>query len=103
MNQDFPFRLDALRNPVTRRISLSQAVHIDLPMLGGIVVLICVGLFVLYSGSGQSMDTIVRQLSRFAVGMAVMLVMAQIPPAPTNAGRPGSTASGWVCWWRCWW
>lgn len=88
MNQDFPFRLDALRNPVTRRISLSQAVHIDLPLLGGIVVLICVGLFVLYSGSGQSMDTILRQLSRFAVGMAVMLVMAQIPPRTYKRWTP---------------
>lgn len=88
MNQDFPFRLDALRNPVTRRISLSQAVHIDLPLLGGIVVLICVGLFVLYSGSGQSVDTIVRQLSRFAVGMAVMLVLAQIPPRTYKRWTP---------------
>ena len=67
MNQNFQFRMDALRSPVTRRLSLSQAVHVDLTLLGGLLVLMCVGLFVLYSGSSQSMDTIVRQLSRFAV------------------------------------
>lgn len=88
MNQDFQFRLDALRNPVTRRISLSQAMHVDLPLLGGILVLMCVGLFVLYSGSSQSVETLVRQLSRFAVGMAVMLVMAQIPPRTYKRWTP---------------
>lgn len=88
MNQNFQFRMDALRSPVTRRLSLSQAVHVDLPLLGGLLVLMCVGLFVLYSGSSQSMDTIVRQLSRFAVGTAVMLVMAQIPPRTYKRWTP---------------
>lgn len=88
MSQDFRFRLDALRDPVTRRLSLSQAVHVDLPLLGGLLVLMCVGLFVLYSGSSQSMDMLMRQLSRFAVGIAVMLVMAQIPPRTYKRWTP---------------
>lgn len=88
MTQDFRFRLDALRDPVTRRLNLSQAVHVDLPLLGGLLVLMCVGLFVLYSGSGQSMDTIMRQVSRFALGLAIMLVMAQIPPRTYKRWTP---------------
>lgn len=88
MTQDFRFRLDALRDPVTRHLNLSQAVHVDLPLLGGLLVLMCVGLFVLYSGSGQSMDTIMRQVSRFALGLAIMLVMAQIPPRTYKRWTP---------------
>ena len=96
MNQEFQFRLDALRDPVTRRLSLSQAVHIDLPLLGGILVLMCVGLFVLYSGSGQSTETILKQMTRFALGFAVMVVMAQIPPRTYKRWTPWLYAIGQI-------
>lgn len=88
MNNDFPYKLDSLRTPVTGRVSLTQAIHVDGPLLGGLLVLVSVGLFVLYSGSSQSMDTIIRQVSRLAIGFSVMLVMAQIPPRTYKRWTP---------------
>ena len=88
MNNDFPFKMDSFRTPVTGRVSLMQAIHLDGPLLGGLLVLICVGLFVLYSASGQSMDTLLRQVSRMAIGLAVMMVMAQIPPRTYKRWTP---------------
>lgn len=87
MNQEFPFRLDALRSTGSSR-SLSETLHIDLPLVGGILVLMCVGLFVLYSGSGQSLDTVLMQLTRFAIGFAVMITLAQIPPRTYKRWTP---------------
>lgn len=77
--QDFKYQMDSSA-PVTRRVGWMQAIHLDAPLLGGLLVLITVGLFVLYSASGQSMDTMTRQLVRIIVGFAAMMVMAFIPP-----------------------
>ncbi len=88
MNNNFQFKVDSLRTPVSHRMSLSQIVHLDMPLLGGLLVLMTVGLFVLYSGSGQSLDTVVRQISRMAIGLAVMMTLAQIPPRTYKRWTP---------------
>ncbi len=51
-----------------------------MPLLLGLLVVCSLGLFVLYSASGENMDVIYRQLVRIGVGFAVMLAVAQIPP-----------------------
>ncbi|HVL00829.1 MAG TPA: rod shape-determining protein RodA [Dongiaceae bacterium] len=88
MNGNFSFNLDALRSPVTRRVSLLQAIHLDGPLVGGILVLICVGLFVLYSASGQHLDMLLRQSARFGIGFVVLIVLAQIPPRTYKRWTP---------------
>ncbi|WP_427982253.1 rod shape-determining protein RodA [Agarivorans sp.] len=60
--------------------SLWWRLHIDWPLLLGLVVLICLGLFVLYSASGESIGMLNRQLIRLAIATTVMLVLAQVPP-----------------------
>ncbi len=95
MNNPFPF-MDALRSPSHRRVSLLQAIHIDGPLLGGLLVLISVGLFVLYSASGQSMDTLLRQVTRFGIGFAVLVFMAQIPPRTYKRWTPWIFAGGTI-------
>lgn len=55
-------------------------VHVDLPLLILLTVLAAVGLFVLYSASGQSAHYVNRQLAYYGVGLLVMLVTAQVPP-----------------------
>ena len=85
---DFQHQLGSSHSPVTRRISLMQAIHLDAPLMGGLLVLVCVGLFVLYSASGQSMDTLMRQLVRITAGFAAMMVMAFISPRTYKRWTP---------------
>lgn len=60
--------------------SLWQKLHIDLALLLGILSLMALGLFIVYSAGGQSMDIVYRQVVRLGVALVVMLVVAQIPP-----------------------
>ena len=60
--------------------SLWQKLHIDLPLLLGILSLMALGLFIVYSAGGQSMDIVYRQAVRLGIALVIMLVVAQIPP-----------------------
>ena len=67
---------------------LARGLHVDVPLLVGLLLLSAVGLIVLYSASGQNMDVIVRQLIRLTAGFAVLLVLAQIPPQQVARWTP---------------
>ncbi|RKF12760.1 rod shape-determining protein RodA [Alginatibacterium sediminis] len=60
--------------------SIWWRLHIDWPLLLGLVVLCGVGSFILYSASGESMAMLNRQLVRVFFAFVVMFVMAQISP-----------------------
>ena len=60
--------------------SLWQKLHIDLPLLLGILSLMALGLFIVYSAAGQSIGIVYRQAVRLGIALVVMLVIAQIPP-----------------------
>ncbi|MFI3244894.1 MAG: rod shape-determining protein RodA [Ferrimonas sp.] len=60
--------------------SLSHKLHIDMPLLAGILLLMAYGLLVLYSASGESMAMLERQVIRIALGVGVMVLVAQINP-----------------------
>ncbi|NMP31020.1 rod shape-determining protein RodA [Thalassotalea sp. M1531] len=57
-----------------------QKLHIDLPLLVGILCLMILGLFVVYSAGGQNADLVVRQGIRLGIALVVMFFVAQIPP-----------------------
>ncbi len=57
-----------------------QRLHLDLPLLMLLLVLAGVGLFILYSASGQSLYYVNHQLINYGVGFTVMLATAQLPP-----------------------
>jgi rod shape determining protein RodA len=57
-----------------------QKLHIDFPLLVGILSLMVLGLFIVYSAGGQNMAIVYRQAIRLSVAIAVMLAIAQIPP-----------------------
>lgn len=59
--------------------TLSERLHLDIPIIFGLFVLCCVGLVVLYSAGNQSTDVIVRQAIRMSIAFGVMFVFAQIP------------------------
>jgi rod shape determining protein RodA len=63
-----------------RQGPLMRGLHMDVPLLVGLLLLSAVGLIVLYSASGQNMDVIVRQSMRLAAGFTMLLVLARIPP-----------------------
>ena len=52
--------------------------HLDYPLLFGLLLLSGLGLITLYSAGGQNIDLIFRQILRFLVGFGILLLLAQI-------------------------
>ena len=61
--------------------TLAQRLHIDIPLLAGILVLCAIGLVVLYSAGNQNIELVYRQAIKLAIAIAGMLLIAQLPPA----------------------
>lgn len=70
------------------------ALHLDPPLLLGILGICAVGMLVLYSAGGQSLELVAQQGVRLAVGLGVMLVVAQIPPRNLRLWTPWLFAAG---------
>ncbi len=60
---------------------LAMRMHIDPPLLFGLVLLAGLGLMVLYSAGGQSESFMIRQLIRLGIAFTAMLVVAQVSPS----------------------
>jgi rod shape determining protein RodA len=87
---------DPLDRP--RPISIAQrllaGLHLDGPLLAGLLVLCGLGLVVLYSASGQSSSLLTKQIVRLGVAAAGMLVIAQVPPKLLKIWTPWLFALG---------
>ena len=55
--------------------SIWSKLHIDLPLLGALLVLMAVGLGVIYSAGGQETALVYRQITRLGLAVVVMLVV----------------------------
>lgn len=66
---------------MSRRKSLWERTHLDPWLLAMLLVLMVAGLAVLYSASGQRIEAVIAQGSRFLVALVVMLALAQVTPA----------------------
>ncbi len=66
----------------------SQALHIDLPLLGLILALISFGLLILYSASNENMNMLLRQALRLSFAVFIMLAFAFIPPHKYKSWTP---------------
>ncbi len=64
-----------------KEVGFAQKLHIDLPLLFGIVVLSLIGYAVLYSASDQDVNLIFRRSIHLATALVVMFAIAQAPPA----------------------
>lgn len=60
--------------------SLWDRLHIDVPLLFGLVLTLAVGLLILYSADNQSWDQLGKQAIWVVISLGVMLLFAQIPP-----------------------
>lgn len=57
-----------------------QSLHIDPPLLLLLMLLSCVGLFILYSASNSNINMVERQAVWMLIGFVLMLLFASIPP-----------------------
>lgn len=62
--------------------------RLDPVLLTLVAVVICVGLLVLYSASGQDLAMIYRQLARLGVGVVAMLAISRVPPHTLRIWTP---------------
>lgn len=76
--------------------SWMDKLHLDLPLLIGLVLLGAGGLLVLYSASNEHMDLLVRQSLRFGIGFGALFVIAQLPPRSFRFWAPALYAIGLV-------
>ena len=71
--------LDRMEDPSETR--LVRRLHIDVPLVMGLLLLCGFGLAVLYSASGQDLASVERQLVRLGLALVLMFAVAQVPPA----------------------
>lgn len=57
-----------------------QVIHLDLPLLIGLAILVCIGFIILYSAGNEHKSIVVSQLVHFGIACIFMLIVAQIPP-----------------------
>jgi len=61
--------------------TLSQRLHLDIPLLFGLMILCGIGLVALYSaGGGQEVGIILHQAIRMLIAFSIMFIVAQLPP-----------------------
>ena len=63
-------------------------IHLDLPLLVGLLLLCGFGLIVLYSASGQDLGQVQRQLVRLGFAFGIMVAVAQIHPSTLKRWSP---------------
>jgi len=59
--------------------TLSERLHLDVPLLFGLTILCLIGLVVLYSAAGQTIVPVARQATRLLLGFVLMFAVAQLP------------------------
>ena len=81
------------------RNTLSQRLHLDMPLLLGLLVLAGLGLVTLYSAGDQSETLVMKQLMRLGVAFAAMFAVAQISPETWRRWTPWLYAIGMALYW----
>src|SRR5690606_31677693 len=68
------------RNPSSPIAQLLRGLHLDLPLLAGLLALMGISMVVLWSAGGESSALLFRQGLRLAIALAGMLFIAQVSP-----------------------
>lgn len=80
--------------PLGDMARLLRRLHIDGPLLGGLLLLCSLGLFVLYSAVGENLDLWLRQCVRLGIALATLLIAAQVPPDLLRRWTPWAYLAG---------
>ncbi|WP_417617401.1 rod shape-determining protein RodA [Oceanisphaera sp.] len=62
------------------RRPLWEILHLDWPLLLALLTLLSASLAILYSATGEDMDSLIRQGIRVGMALVVMMALAQLPP-----------------------
>ena len=73
-----------------------RRLHIDGPLLGGLLLICAFGLVVLYSAVGENMRLWLNQVIRLGVALVAMLVAAQVSPDLLRRWTPWAYIGGMV-------
>ncbi len=74
--------------------SLWYRLHMDLPLLIGLLLLAGIGLLILYSAANENSAMVLRQATRFGIAFVGMFIVAQIPPTHLRIWAPWLYGSG---------
>lgn len=74
--------------PLSDMAQLLRRLHLDGPLLGGLLLTCGLGLFVLYSAVGENMDLWLQQCVRLFIAMLAMFIVAQFPPGLMRRWAP---------------
>jgi len=84
------------RRTLTTAARVLLALKIDGPLVIGLALIAVYGLVILYSASGQSMNTLLRTVARLAIGAVAMLLLARVNPNFLRRSAPWLYAGGCV-------
>lgn len=79
-SRDYQRQLTSRDADIVRGRGLFERLHLDPVLLVLLIIQIVAGLFILYSGSDGSWETVQRQIIRFGLAFVVMFVFAQLDP-----------------------
>jgi rod shape determining protein RodA len=82
------------RRTLTVSGRLLEALHLDGPLLLAVLAVCAVGLVVLFSAGGEDLGVFLRQATRVAIGLGVLVATAQVPPRLLRAVAPWVYAFG---------
>ncbi len=82
--------------PLTDFAGLMRRLHIDGPLLSGLLLICGLGLVVLYSAVGENMRLWLNQVVRLGVALVAMLIVAQMPPDFLRRWTPWGYFAGLV-------
>jgi rod shape determining protein RodA len=82
--------------PLSDFAGLMRRMHIDGPLLGGLILICGYGLFILYSAVGEDNRLLTNQAIRLGIAFVAMLVVAQIPPDFLRRWTPWGYIAGLV-------
>ena len=68
--------------------------HLDMPLLTGLLLLSGLGIVILYSATGQDWEMVERQVLRLGLGFVVMLAVAQLHPMRLRRWSPFLYSAG---------
>ena len=88
MSRDFLRQMPSADQHLSKSANIFFRMHVDPILLGLLLTLCTIGLFILYSASGQSFEHVERQAARLGVAFLVMLVFAQLDPVVYKRWSP---------------
>jgi rod shape determining protein RodA len=62
--------------------------RLDLPLLGALFMLACVGLITLYSAGNGNLSLVSGQAARFVLGAVLLMVISRVPPSVLRTWTP---------------